>query len=286
MIILQDLQSDLLNKNLPWEAADNYLTELPRERQLIRLGVPIERITTEVTTSEDLDVADIPAAIDYRRLGGKNFVTSIKDQSDCGSCVAFGAVATVETTYARAINSHNPRIDLSEAHLFFCYAEGEGESCESGWWPSRAYHHIRTTGVSDEACYPYRLPSDHCSGRCADWGSRLTKIATASRLSTGAQIKDWLANQGPVSACFDVYDDFFYYSSGIYSHATGSLAGGHCICIIGYDDVANCWICKNSWGSGWGELGFFRIAYGQCRIESWETHGVAGVTVPNSISAH
>ena len=34
--------------------------------------------------------------------------------------------------------------------------------------------------------------------------------------------------------------------------------------MIGYDDTQNCWICKNSWGTGWGEDGYFKIAYGQC----------------------
>jgi hypothetical protein len=44
--------------------------------------------------------------------------------------------------------------------------------------------------------------------------------------------------------------------------------GNHAICVIGYDDTQNCWICKNSWGTGWGDSGFFKIAYGQCGIGS------------------
>ena len=36
---------------------------------------------------------------------------------------------------------------------------------------------------------------------------------------------------------------------------------------MGYDSVQQYWICKNSWGSGWGENGYFRIAFGQCQIE-------------------
>jgi C1A family cysteine protease len=47
-----------------------------------------------------------------------------------------------------------------------------------------------------------------------------------------------------------------------------SLAGGHCICVVGYSDTDSCWICKNSWGTGWGESGFFRIRYGDCGIDS------------------
>ena len=49
----------------------------------------------------------------------------------------------------------------------------------------------------------------------------------------------------------------------VFTHVTGNVAGGHCISIVGYDDAAGCWMAKNSWGTGWGESGFFQIAYGQ-----------------------
>ena len=43
--------------------------------------------------------------------------------------------------------------------------------------------------------------------------------------------------QGAVSACLIVYQDFFSYGGGVYHHVAGDLAGGHCISIIGFDDV-------------------------------------------------
>ena len=38
------------------------------------------------------------------------------------------------------------------------------------------------------------------------------------------------------------------------------------VTIVGYDDNLECWIVKNSWGTGWGENGWFRIKYGECGI--------------------
>ena len=50
----------------------------------------------EQLKAEALATVGAPAAYDLRNVGGNNFVTPIQDQSACGSCVAFGTVATVE----------------------------------------------------------------------------------------------------------------------------------------------------------------------------------------------
>jgi C1A family cysteine protease len=47
-------------------------------------------------TSRTVIATEIPGTYDLRNVGGQNFVTPIKDQGNCGSCVAFGVLATVE----------------------------------------------------------------------------------------------------------------------------------------------------------------------------------------------
>jgi C1A family cysteine protease len=91
-------------------------------------------------------------------------------------------------------------------------------------------------------------------------------------------MKTWLSTRGPLVACFTVYSDFYSYHSGIYRHVTGGVEGGHCISVVGYNDTDRCWICKNSWDTGWGESGFFRIEYGDSGIDAtmWAVDGVAG----------
>ena len=39
------------------------------------------------------------------------------------------------------------------------------------------------------------------------------------------------------------------------------VVGGHCMNIIGYDDVKQVFICANSWGVGWGDKGYCYIPY-------------------------
>ena len=78
-----------------------------------------------------------------------------------------------------------------------------------------------------------------------------------------------------------VYEDFQHYVGGVYRHVAGGVLGGHCISLVGYDDGEGFWIAKNSWSASWGEQGFFRIAYGQCAIDSGAL-GVEGVQTPDN----
>ena len=133
----------------------------------------------------------------------------------------------------------------------------------------------KNAGVPDEGCFPY---SDHqqACGQCTDWQTRATKITGWHTIGSAADMKTWLSTSGPLATCFTVYNDFFSYKSGVYKHVTGGVAGGHCVSVVGYSDAGGFWICKNSWGSGWGELGFFCIAYGECGIDStmWAVEGI------------
>ena len=220
-----------------------------------------------------------PGSYDLRNVSGKNFITPVKNQGGCGSCVAFGVAATAEGRLRRQRNNPNLVVDFSESHLYFC----NGRRCKVsegnyGWWSSAALNYFRDNGVVDEACFPYKDTTQPCK-LCADSNNRLKKIASWKNMTSHAEMKEWISTKGSLVACYTVYDDFFAYKGGIYKHVTGGVAGGHCVSVVGYNDVEKYWICKNSWGKTFGEenpydtgapkeKGYFRIAYGQCGIDS------------------
>jgi C1A family cysteine protease len=37
--------------------------------------------------------------------------------------------------------------------------------------------------------------------------------------------------------------------------------GGHAVMAVGYDDDDTVFICRNSWGPGWGDAGYFYMPY-------------------------
>ena len=54
-----------------------------------------------------------------------------------------------------------------------------------------------------------------------------------------------------------------------HEHVWGEYVAGHAILIVGWDDMGQSWICKNSWGPLWGEDGYFRIKWGSCEIGTY-----------------
>lgn len=140
---------------------------------------------------------------------------------------------------------------------------------------NHACNYLQANGVPDEACFPYAhgLTTRACTP-CSDWRSRVdhTKIKSWSNTKDVEQMKKNIVENGPQIIGMAVYQDFFSYAGGIYEHVHGGLAGYHCVAVVGYDDPNECWICQNSWGTGWGEAdggqrGWFRIKYGECGIE-------------------
>lgn len=289
---LEQLRSKLDSEGAPWQMRETSMTKLTEDERRIRLGVEpppgepsVEEAahrfeTGEAPTVEAASSVGAPVAFDHRNIGGHNYMTPIKDQGGCGSCVAFGSAATVETTARRERGNPGLPVDLSEAHLFYCYARNEGRNCANGWWPERALIAARDGGVTFEEFYPYTAADQNCTGLNTGWRNKMAKIAALPKMASTAAMKEHIATRGPLAACFVVYQDFFSYSSGVYRHVSGANAGGHCVSLIGYDDNQRCWIAKNSWGSGWGESGYFRIGYGQCSIETWAgPYGATGVNL-------
>ena len=275
---LRDLLRALDKADVGWEAAssrtDAGLGYLPSE------GVPSIEEQERLARSARHEAPDLLGAPEYpRRYDGRGTLTPIRDQGTCGSCVAFAACAAVEGTARRETGAV---LDLSEAYLFYCVAASEGRRCSGkklGWYPKRALEAVKTGGVPDARSFLYRSGDQRCSV-APDWKKRAVKVRNWGALQTPADMKRWIATRGPAVGSIQVYEDFQLYAGGVYEYVAGDKVGGHAVCVVGYDDEQHYWIVKNSWGIGWGEDGFCRIAYGQVGIDSGML-GLHGVRVPS-----
>ncbi len=262
---IKKLSAALTKANARWRAKETPQSLLSDEKKRRLLGVDIPKSVLAAMAAPATAAAPAPAfapAVDWRNKNG-NHVSPVKDQGGCGSCVSFGCAGLIESMAHIELGNW---LDLSEADSHFC--SNHGANC-GGWWPESCLDQVIARGICDEACFPYASAfpnNDIWSGppQChlaPDRDQRAVKIGSRAALTDATSMKNHLSNVGPLAGCFTVYDDFFSYESGVYHHVSGAEAGGHCVLVIGYSEAEQCWICKNSWGSGWGDGGFFRIAY-------------------------
>jgi hypothetical protein len=278
---LQDVQRALRAAGATWTAGDTSVSGLSKDARTMMMGVPLSELDEEeVVIKEELAPAQaqrVPAALDWRDRDGKNFVSPIQDQGRCGSCVAFAAVGTFETQLNIAAQDTSSPWQLSQQYLFAC----GGGGCGFGWMVPAAAKFVVNKGVPDNACMPYTSGSHgdnaRCQTACADAPTRAIKAQSYTVPSAGgvnvAAVKRALMN-GPLMASMTVYDDLMFYTGGVYKHVTGNRAGGHAVSIVGWSDADEAWVVRNSWGAGWGEQGYFRIAWNDASGVGTRTHGL------------
>jgi C1A family cysteine protease len=208
-----------------------------------------------------------PATVDWRNRFGTSWVDGIRDQNPCGNCWAFAVTGVIESMVRI---DHDVWCVRSEGDL----RDGWGKGCADGAWPQDALDWIKQHGIADPRCYPF-YNGNHAYNPTPDRSGRTVKIDGWTWVTTLDQQKDWLYAVGPITCVFEVYTDFGAVGTGIYrKSATATYRGLHSVEVVGYDDTQGCWICKNSWGPTFGDHGFFRIAYGQCKIDDYGKIGV------------
>ena len=77
---------------------------------------------------------------------------------------------------------------------------------------------------------------------------------------------------GSIDSLFVVYEDFQHYKSGIYQHMYGKALGMHSVRLIGWgvERGEKYWLAANSWGTSFGDAGYFKIRKGvnECGVEA------------------
>jgi len=211
------------------------------------------------------------ATFDWRN---SNNVSPIRDQGNCGSCVAFACTAGVESQML--INNHSNYAllgiimlsypDQSEQELVSCVS---GNSCAGGN-VNRALNYLQANGQDTESTYPYTATNSACNA-VATGKTKITRYWNIG--SSESNIANNLPSTGPLINAVWVPNSIYYYTSGIYQPAAGECATGqsqglgHVFSVIGYnvtDPNNSYWIFKNSWGTGWGQSG-----YGYWKFGNW-----------------
>jgi C1A family cysteine protease len=280
-----DINQAIRDKGANWEAGETSMSKLSAEELSRRLPQPPggspKASVRRFQSSPQAAAADLPARIDWRNVDGHSYVTSVKDQEQCGACWAFASTAALESRILITSRTPDTDLNLSEQSMVSCEEDQYG--CGGGYL-DYAVEFLRTTGIPLESCYPFTSGNGitGACGGCADWQQNTYRITAFENVATSVEaMKSAIVKYGPLFAAMTIYQDFLSYKSGVYTHVTGTVVAGHAVTIVGYDDAEQCWIAKNSMGPDWGENGFFKIRAGtnEVGIES-EAYDMIYATVP------
>lgn len=229
---------------------------------------------------ESTGFSSVPDSWDWRNVHGINYVSPVRNQASCGSCYSFATMGMLEARIRILTNNSQTPI-LSPQQVVSCSQYSQG--CDGGFPYLIAGKYVQDFGIVDEDCLPYTASDSPCKFKEDCYRYYTSEYHYVGGFYGGcneAFMKYELVKHGPLAVAFEVYDDFLHYRGGIYHH-TGLQdrfnpfeLTNHAVLLVGYDrDAAtgeNYWIIKNSWGSSWGENGYFRIRRGsdECAIES------------------
>ncbi|CAH1960193.1 unnamed protein product [Acanthoscelides obtectus] len=199
------------------------------------------------------DNEELPKEVDWRAKGA---VTTVKDQSLCGACWAFSAVGAIEGV----IFLKNGILEsLSVQNLIDCAgAAYDNEGCDGGL-RTNAFNYVINRGVLTDKEYPYTSYTGK-EGKCKKQGG--VKISGYKDIPEGDEqaLAKAIALIGPVSVGVDA-SHMQFYSTGVITKKSGckNELGDlhHGVLVVAYSEEY--WVIKNSWGSSWGEEGYFRL---------------------------
>ena len=229
------------------------------------------------TKSEDgtkaLELEDVPDTWNWRDHNG---VSPVKDQGSCGSCWTFSTVGCLESAHLIKFGSLQT---YSEQQLVDCAGGFENHGCNGGL-PSQAFEYVMYTGgLASEDGYPYFAETRNCTVNSDTFEIDVVTGSVNITADDEVELKNAVYNYGPTSVCFEVVDGFSDYKAGVYTSSTcGNTQTdvNHAVLAVGYgsEDGMDYWLVKNSWGSDWGDEGFFKIERGvnMCGIAMCNSH--------------
>jgi len=248
-----------------------------------------------VASWEEIDADKLPKNWDWRSVNGTNFLSWNKNQHIpvyCGSCWAQGTTSALADRFNILMKDKTATpVALNAQAIVNCHAGG---TCEGGN-PGGVYEFAFKEGIPDSSCEQYvahDLEKPQCGAidKCKDctwppcpigetcqdkcWAvdykhyyvSNYYSIGGIPHISRANKMKADIYKYGPISCGIEVTDKFEKYDGGIYSEFKLVPQINHEISVVGWghDEATkqDYWIGRNSWGTYWGENGFFRMAAG------------------------
>jgi C1A family cysteine protease len=224
----------------------------------------IYKLNTELTLAPRVDL--------------RNYCSPVEDQGNIGSCTGNAIAGQIELIDRKG----GKQLDVSRLFIYYEERVLEGSvRYDAGAYIRDGIKVCYTKGAPLESLWPYVTNKFATKPPTAAYTDALKRKVTGyQRCADFNAVKNAVAAGNPVVIGFTVYDSFEgawgdiphgQAGSGMMpfpNTATESVLGGHAVCIVGYDDTMAVpgrtpgrFIVRNSWGTGWGDNGYFYMPY-------------------------
>ena len=189
----------------------------------------------------------------------------IYEQGPLGSCTANALCALM------AFDKIFGSVNITPSRLFLYYNERSMEGTiptDAGATITDGIQSLLLQGVCKETTYPYIIsafsmkPSIQCYTEAAKYKAVQVYHVPQSAVS----MKLCLMQKLPFCVGIQIFPSFETKAvsmTGIVPmpSSTEKPLGGHAVVVVGYDDIKQRWILRNSWGQFWGDKGYFYLPY-------------------------
>lgn len=244
----------------------------------------------------------VPTSFDWRDVSGKSYVTANVNQhipNYCGSCWIHGTVSALNDRIKIMRGAQAPDVMLSRQALVNCVEDDDGghPGCGGGMcdW---IFNYMRQHPVPDETCNPYVAENQECTPKnvCMNCfpedaaflpNSSVTggscfavenfvgySVGDSGSVSGVADMQKEIFARGPITCGVQVPKEMLYnYAEVVAMHdgvwsssdATNHSLIDHDVSVTGWganSDGMPYWLVRNSWGTYWGDAGWFKIRRG------------------------
>eukprot|EP00890_Picochlorum_soloecismus_P001827 jgi/Picsp_1/2645/NSC_00875-R1_cathepsin l len=256
-----------MNKFGDWSRDEFLAVMLPNNKIDVGMDNNLAQDERSIPYKPKIDPSLVPNAVDWR---GTPLAGKVKDQANCGSCWAFGAVGAMEAAWT--MFSGKP-IQLSEQQVMDCSwgyvpgREGAASACNGGDAYAGVGHIVQSGGIATSEEYAYLGQGYYCRENETLKVARFKGYSKVPRYNDQA-LMEAVYSHGPVAVSLDAsQDSFTFYSSGVYLEAKCMWRPDqldHSMMLVGYgtDPVSGLdyWLIKNSWSIHWGDNGYVKVA--------------------------
>jgi C1A family cysteine protease len=208
------------------------------------------KIVSKITSTKDFKLAYLPPII---------------DQSNLGDCVA--------NAFSYCISSQTKNnLSISRLYLYVNsrILDNTPLNNDNGTTIQTACNAIKNYGAVKETTYPYVI-------------SNFSKFPSLSIYQNAKLFRNFTytfvrQNLTSLKNCLNTYNIPIIFGFAVYSSfmtdavaktgnvpmpdtKTEQMLGGHCMCIVGYNDATSMFLCANSWGTSWGNKGYCNLPY-------------------------